>query len=56
MVVMNSKQEDIKLNTKRFQEGIGSSTKAMNVVTGASLDHIQEIDVPAVSTQVFELK
>lgn len=56
MVVMNSKQEDIKLNAKRFQEGIGSSTKAMNVVTGASLDHIQEIDVPAVSTQVFELK
>lgn len=56
MVVMNSKQESIKLNTKRYQEGIGSHKQALNIISGTTLSNIEEIEIPGISTQVFELK
>ncbi|MVZ66261.1 alpha-amylase [Sphingobacterium sp. DK4209] len=56
MIVMNSKQEAINLQTKRFQEGIAGRQQAINIVTGAQINSLEELAIPAVSTQVFELK
>lgn len=56
MVIMNSKQENVKIHTKRFQEGIGNYKNALNIISGALIEDIQEIDIPPMSTQVFELK
>ncbi|WP_231595888.1 glycoside hydrolase family 13 protein [Sphingobacterium endophyticum] len=56
MVIMNSKQENVKIHTKRFQEGIGNYKKASNIISGDLIEDIQEIDIPPMSTQVFELK
>lgn len=56
MVVMNSNQEAIKLDTKRFSQGIGANKKALNIVSGDLLSDIQEINVPAQTTLLLELK
>ena len=55
MVIMNQNAEENKVNTKRFAENIGSSTKGKNVLTDATLSDISSITVPAMSIQVIEL-
>ncbi len=56
MIVMNSNEEEINLNTKRFAERTGGFTKASNVVTDENLANIETVKVPGKSTSVFELK
>ncbi|MEO8795042.1 MAG: glycoside hydrolase family 13 protein [Daejeonella sp.] len=56
MIVMNSNEEEINLNTKRFTERTAGFTKATNVITDENLASIDTLKVPAKSTSVFELK
>jgi len=56
MVVMNSNNEEVVLDTGRFAEGIGDKRGAVNVVTDEQLPGIGKLTVPAVTTLVLELK
>lgn len=55
MVIMNSKNEAVKIDSKRYQEGIGTASKARNIISGETLATLQTIEVPASSTYIFEL-
>lgn len=55
MVVSNSNQEVITLNTNRFKERTGSFKKARNVITEERIGDISELKLPARSTVVLEL-
>ncbi|WP_081675089.1 glycoside hydrolase family 13 protein [Daejeonella oryzae] len=56
MVVMNSNDKEINLAADRFTERLQGFSKAINVITGESLNTINNFKVPAKTTSVFELK
>ncbi|MEO8949694.1 MAG: alpha-amylase family glycosyl hydrolase, partial [Mucilaginibacter sp.] len=56
MVIYNSADKEQTLTTDRFRERMATSTKAVNVVTNETLGSIQNINVPAKTTLVLELK
>lgn len=56
MVIINTGDKEKQLETSRFNERIGKSTAAKNVITGEELNQIQTITVPAKGTLVLAIK
>lgn len=56
MVVINTEDQEKQLETSRFNERIGASAKATNVINGEELNQIQTIKVPAKGTLVLAIK
>ncbi|MDF0706496.1 MAG: glycoside hydrolase family 13 protein [Bacteroidota bacterium] len=56
MVVLNNSNKDQKIDLARFEEGIQSHTKALEIISGMEYEINQNLDVAAKSGLVFELK
>lgn len=56
MVVMNSNDKEINLETKRFAERMSGFNAASEVTTNTNLSNLSEIKVPAKTAYIFELK
>jgi neopullulanase len=56
MVIMNNGDEARTIDTKRFQESIGSAATGMDVLSGQSHELAKGIAVPARSTTILELQ
>ncbi len=56
MVVMNSNESDMKLNTARFVERMKSFKSAYEVTTDATLTDLNTISIPAKTAWILELK
>lgn len=56
MVIMNSKDKEVSLETGRFQERLKGFSRAENIVTGKKLGQITQIRVPGRTTMVLSLQ
>jgi len=56
MIIYNSQDKAYTLKTDRFDERMNGFTKAANVITNEALGSLQNIDIPAKTTLVLELK
>nr|MDA3779253.1 cyclomaltodextrinase C-terminal domain-containing protein [Bacteroidales bacterium] len=57
MIILNNDTENSKtINTSRYSEIIKSNTKALNIITGESLNDISEIKIPANNPLILKLK
>lgn len=56
MVVYNSEETPISIVTDRFAERMASFTKALNVMTGEQIGSINNLNLPAKSVTILELK
>jgi glycosidase len=55
MIILNKNPEEIVLNTERFSEGLTGYKAARNILTGAVLNDIENIHLPAFSPIILEL-
>lgn len=55
MVIVNSEDKAKELKTARFAERILQATTATNIITGAKINNINTINIPARTTLVLEL-
>ena len=55
MVIVNSEDKAKELKTARFAERILQATTATNIITGAKINNINTINIPANTTLVLEL-
>lgn len=55
MLIFNSEDKEKNLSTARFAERVGQATSATDIITGAKLNSLQSISVPARATLVLEL-
>ncbi len=56
MVIVNSNDKEESISTARFNERMKGFTKAVDVITGAALNSVENIKVPGTSTLVLELQ
>lgn len=56
MVVMNSNDKEVNLDTKRFVERMSGFNSATEVTTNTNLSNLSEIKVPAKTAYIFELQ
>lgn len=56
MVVMNSNDKEVNLDTKRFAERMSGFNSASEVTTNTNLINLSEIKVPAKTAYIFELQ
>ncbi len=57
MVIINNKDNrELKLNTVRFAEIMKGFTSAYDVISGENFNNLAEIDVPAKTSMILELK
>jgi len=56
MIIYNSEDKADTLKTDRFNERMAGYKTATNVISNTTLNSIQNIDVPAKTTLVLELK
>lgn len=56
MVVMNKNDEERKIDTSYYQEGIGSAVQAKNIFEGTVSDLSDGLTVPGKSAVIFELE
>jgi glycosidase len=55
MVIVNSEDKAKEMKTARFAERILQATNATNIITGAKINNINTINIPANTTLVLEL-
>jgi neopullulanase len=55
MIVCNSNDKEIELNTDRFQEGIKNHERAKNVISDEVINNISTLKLPPSTTLVLEL-
>jgi len=56
MVIINTEDKEISLETSRFDERLGSATAATNIFTGETINQIKTIKVPAKGSMVLAIK
>jgi glycosidase len=56
MVIINTEDKEISLDTSRFDERMGTAVAATNVITGETINQIKTITVPAKGSMVLALK
>ena len=56
MVIINTEDKEISLETSRFDERLGSATAATNIFTGETINQIKTIKVPAKGSMVLSIK
>jgi glycosidase len=56
MVILSQNKSDKKLNTKHFTENLEGYTKAINILNDTELTDLKELNVPAMSVTLLELK
>lgn len=56
MIVMNTNDTDVKLETARFAERIKDSKKAVNVISDETVKLTDNLQIPGKTTSVYELK
>jgi glycosidase len=56
MVIMNGNTKEMKLGTIRFAESMTGKSKAKNVLTDDSVQNLNEITLPAMTTVILELE
>ena len=56
MVILNKNTEAKKLTTGRFAERMNGFTKGNEIITSAEINQINEINIPASSAMIIELK
>lgn len=56
MVAYNADEKTVTIATDRFSERTSAFTKALNVMTGEQLNNIANLNLPAKSVTVLELK
>ncbi len=56
MVILNTNAEKKTLNTARFEESLRGFTTAKEVMTGANLNDLKTIEIPAKTSLILELK
>jgi glycosidase len=56
MVIINTEDKEITLDTSRFDERMATATAATNVITGETINQIKTITVPAKGSLVLALK
>lgn len=56
MVIINTEDKEISLDTSRFDERMATATTATNVITGETINQIKTITVPAKGSLVLALK
>jgi len=56
MVIMNGNTKEMKLNTNRFAESMKGKATAKNIVTDESIQNLNEIAIPAMTTLILELE
>lgn len=56
MMIYNSNEKAADLSTNRFAERTNGFTKALNVMTGEQLNNINNLNLPAKSATILELK
>jgi glycosidase len=56
MVIINTEDKEINLDTSRFDERMATATAATNVITGETINQIKTIAIPAKGSLVLALK
>lgn len=56
MVIYNTNEKEITLNSNDYTESIGIATKAKNVITGEKINGLETLKAPAMSIQILELE
>src|SRR5260221_654811 len=56
MVIMNGNTKEMKLITNRFAESMKGKATAKNIVTDESIQNLNEIAIPAMTTLILELE
>ena len=56
MVIINTEDKEVSLDTSRFDERMATATTATNVITGETINQIKTITVPAKGSLVLALK
>ena len=56
MMIMNTNEKEISLNTNRFSERLDGFNSGINIVTKENISSLSEIKVPANTTSILELK
>ena len=56
MVIINTEDKELSLDTSRFDERMATATTATNVITGETINQIKTITVPAKGSMVLALK
>ncbi|HTH55829.1 MAG TPA: glycoside hydrolase family 13 protein [Cyclobacteriaceae bacterium] len=56
MVILNGNTKEVKLSTHRFAESIKGKTKAKNILTDASIQISDEINLPPMTSLILELE
>ena len=55
MVILNTSDKVVDLDTKNYAERLNGFSKAKNILSGTSIDNMSKINVPAMSSVVLEL-
>ncbi|MFI5171982.1 MAG: glycoside hydrolase family 13 protein [Chitinophagales bacterium] len=55
MVIMNTSDNHVDLDTKNYAERLDGFSKAGNIITGEKLSNVSKVSVPAMSAVVLEL-
>ncbi|MBC8046893.1 MAG: cyclomaltodextrinase C-terminal domain-containing protein, partial [Fimbriimonadaceae bacterium] len=56
MIVMNTNNKEIQLDTKNYTERMSEFSKAKNILTNEQFNSLTTIKISAMSAEVFELK
>ena len=55
MIIMNTSDKEINLDTKNYSERLNEYSRAKNIISGEALVNIDQIKVPALSEMILEL-
>ncbi len=55
MIVLNRRNEDLKLDVERYREGMQGYSGAKNILTGEKLNDLNTIIIPAMSPLILEM-